>query len=249
MKRKSEARRTERQKKGSLADLAVDKGTLERYQQTLWNFFHFLDEFGKTLPSTTWGLDEEPSSYVEELWAAGHGLSQAQYTLASVHHFVPQLRGRISGAWRKLKTWRRHEVPRRAPPIPPIVVRGIAGLARIQGRLDVSVGILIGFQCMLRGGEILRLKICDCIHFHDTVVLNLGFTKAGLRKGSQEQVTITDKSLASLLKCFSRNRSSTATLVSLSPCNFRKYFFAPFVVFRSRSRRVHCAFSETWWRH
>ena len=56
------------------------------------------------------------------------------------------------------------------------------------------------------------------------MVLNLGFTKAGLRKGAQEQVTITDKSLASLLKFFSRDRSSTATLVSLSPCNFRKYF-------------------------
>ena len=169
-------------------------------------------------------MDEELSSYVEELWAAGDGLSQAEYTLASVHHFVPQLRGRIPGAWRKLKTWRRHELPRRAPPIPPIVVRGIAGLARIQGRLDVSVGILIGFHCMLRGGEVLRLRICDCIHFRDTVVLNLGFTKAGLRKGAQEQVTITDKSLASLLKFFSRDRSSTATLVSLSPCNFRKYF-------------------------
>ena len=77
---------------------------------------------------------------------------------------------------------------------------------------------------MLRGSEVLRLRICDCIHFRDTVVLNLGFTKAGLRKCAQEQVTITDKSLASLLKFFSRDRSSTATLVSLSPCNFRKYF-------------------------
>ena len=74
IKRKSEARRTERQKKGSLTDLAVDTGILERYEQTMWNFFHFLNEFGKTLPCTAWGLDEELSSYVEELWAAGDGL-------------------------------------------------------------------------------------------------------------------------------------------------------------------------------
>ena len=157
IKRKSEARRTERQKRGSLTDWAVDTGTLERYQQTMWNFFHFLDEFGKTLP-TAWGLDEELSSYVEELWAAGDGLSQAEYTLASVHHFVPQLRGRIPGAWRKLKTWRRHELPRRAPPIPPIVVSGIAGLARIQGRLDVSVGILIGVSLHASGQRSLEVE-------------------------------------------------------------------------------------------
>ena len=79
-KRKSEARRTERRKKGSLTDFAVDTGTLERYQQTMWIFFHFLDEFGKTLPCTACRLDEELSSYVEELWAAGDGLSQAEYT-------------------------------------------------------------------------------------------------------------------------------------------------------------------------
>ena len=43
VKRRTEARRTERQRRGSLADLAVEAVTLERYQQTLWNFFHYLD--------------------------------------------------------------------------------------------------------------------------------------------------------------------------------------------------------------
>ena len=101
-----------------------------------------------------WRLDEELSDYVEELWANGDGLAQAQCTLGALHHFAPQLRGRISGAWKKLKTWRRHEMHRRAPPIPPALLRGIAGLAWVQGRLDVALGILIGFHCMLRGGEV-----------------------------------------------------------------------------------------------
>ena len=57
-----------------------------------------------------------------------------------------QLHGRIPGAWKKWKTWRRHEMPRRAPPIPPAVVRGTAGLAWVQGRLDVAFCILIGFS-------------------------------------------------------------------------------------------------------
>ena len=161
VKRRTEARRTERQRRGSLADLAVEAVTLERYQQTLWNFFHYLDVFGKPLPCTVWRLDEELSEYVEELWAAGDGLAQAQCTLGALHHFAPQLRGRIPGAWKKLKTWRRHEMPRRAPPIPPAVFRGIAGLAWVQGRLDVALGILIGFHCMLRrrsvGAQVLRL--------------------------------------------------------------------------------------------
>ena len=150
------------------------------------------------MPCTVWRLDEELSEYVEELWAAGDGLAQAECTLGAVHHSAPQLRGRIPGAWKKLKTWRRHEMPQRAPPIPPAVVRGIAGLARVQGRLDVALGILIGFHCRLRGGEVLGLKFCDCMHFGDTVVLDLRFTKTRSRKGAREQVTITDRSLATL---------------------------------------------------
>ena len=48
VKRRSEARRTERQRRGSLADLAVEAVTLGRYQQTLWNFFRYLGRFSQT---------------------------------------------------------------------------------------------------------------------------------------------------------------------------------------------------------
>ena len=115
-------------------------------------------------------------------------------------------------------------MPRRAPPILPAVVRGIAGLAWVQRRLDVALGVLIGFHCMLRGGEVLGLRFCDCMHFGDTVVLDLGFTKTGSRKGAREQVTITDRSFASLLRYFCREWESTERLVCMTPCNFRKYF-------------------------
>ena len=161
---------------------------------------------------------------MEELWAAGDGVAQAQCTLGALHHFAPQLRGRIPGAWKKLKNWRRHEMPRRAPAIPPAMVRGVAGLAWVQGRLDVALGVLIGFHCMLRGRRSVGLRFCDCMHFSDTVVLDLGITKTGSRKGAREQVTITDSSLASLLRYFCRECESRERLVCMSPCNFRRYY-------------------------
>ena len=97
-------------------------------------------------------------------------------------------------------------------------------LAWVQGRLDVALGVLIGFHYMLRGGEVLGLRFCDCTHFSDTVVLDLGFTKSGSRKGVREQVTITDSSLASLLRYFCRECKSSERLVCMSPCNFRRYY-------------------------
>ena len=71
---------------------------------------------------------------------------------------------------------------RRASPVPPAVVRGIAGLTWVQGRLDVALGILIGFHCMLRDCEVLRLRFCDCMHFGDTIVLDLVCSRQGQEK-------------------------------------------------------------------
>ena len=104
------------------------------------------------------------------------------------------------------------------------MVRGIAGLAWVQGRLDVALDILIGFHCMLRGCEVLRLRFCDCMHFGGTIVLDPGFTKTGSRKGTREQATVTDSSLTNLFRYFCRDCISSEDLVCMSPCNFRKYF-------------------------
>ena len=61
VKKRSEARRTERQRRGSSAELAVEVVTLGRYQQTLWNFFRYLDDLRKPMPCTVWHLDDELS--------------------------------------------------------------------------------------------------------------------------------------------------------------------------------------------
>ena len=103
VKRRTEARRTERQRRGSLADLAVEAVTMGRYQQTLRNFFRYLDDFRKPMHCTVWHWDDELSQHVKELWAVGDGLVQAEYTLAALHHFAPQLLGRIPGAWKKVE--------------------------------------------------------------------------------------------------------------------------------------------------
>ena len=80
------------------------------------------------------------------------------------------------------------------------------------------------FHCMLRDCEVLRLRFGDCMHFGGTIVLDLGVTKRGSRKGTREQVTITDSSLTNLFRYFCRECSSSEHLVCMSPCNFRKYF-------------------------
>ena len=151
-------------------------------------------------------------------------IGHAEIILAAFHHFAPQLIGRLPGAWRRVGAWRRHELPHRAPPMPPAVVRGLAGLAVVQGRADVALALLISFHGMLRGAEICALRLRDIMHCGDSAVLNLGLTKGGVRKGVSEQVTITDATLARWLQKFAAKRNCQSMLLNLSSSSYRLYF-------------------------
>ena len=218
------ARGRERQKKGTLANLAVLPSTLNKYRQAMWAFSNHLDSFDLDIPGTNWALDDAVCAYVEDLWADGEHLGHAEIILAAFHHFALQLIGRLPGAWRRVGAWRRNELPHRAPPMPPAVVRGLAGLAVIQGRADVALALLISFHGMLRGAEVCALRLGDIMHCGDSAVLNLGLTKIGVRKGVSEQVTITDATLARWLQKIAAKRNCQSKLLNLSSSSYRLYF-------------------------
>ena len=133
--------------------MAVSVATRGRYHNAVWRWFAWIERLGGDLPATTWELDESLCEFLDELWSAGDGLTQGEMTIAGLQHLAPQLVGKLPGPWRRLKTWGRNELPRRAPPLVPKIVRGMAGLARAQGRMDMCLALLVGFHCMLRGAK------------------------------------------------------------------------------------------------
>ena len=109
-------------------------------------------------------------------------------------------------------------MPRRAPPIPPAVVRGIAGLAWVQGRLDVALGVLIGFHCML------------C-----TLVIQWCWTSVSPRQDHQS---------ASVFLSWMRVYKAFGVYVSMQ---FPEILFAPAFFLQFRRRSIHLAFPEARW--
>ena len=231
-----------RKQLGTLKDLTVLPTTKARYAKAREAFYSYLKEHNVFLPTQASLLDGVVSDYLEHLWAAGHGRTDASNTLAALQDAQPQLKGKLLQSWRLLKTWITHEVPNRAPPFPIDVLHAMVGYALFKQKAKLALSFLLGFHGLLRTGELLLLKRC-----HISVqspkgpaVISLGWTKGGKRQGAAESVTIYMEDICRRLFQWCQHSTSNASLTGpahvwrkefasvLSALNFAEWDFRPY---------------------
>ena len=81
------------------------------------------------------------------------------------------------------------------------MVIAIAGAAILRQDQEAAVGYMVARQTLLRTGELLQLRVMDIV-FADALrsaVLNLGLTKGGARRGTEESVILDDPQVTMLL--------------------------------------------------
>jgi len=185
-------RQQQRRQLGRLTDLRLRPRTLERYRQSVRMLARWLENQGLAFADSYEGLDRQLMEFIEHLWDTGESRSVGNYTLAAVQHFL-NVRARFVGAWSLISAWQRMELPVRTPPLPVLVLTGLAGWALQHGRLDFTACLLVGFAGFLRTGEILSLTR-DLVIFdgQNSAVLVLPQTKMSERRGGPERVPITD---------------------------------------------------------
>ena len=87
-------------------------------------------------------------------------------------HLVPSLRGRLATAWENLRVWEERRQARLRPPIPVPIWCFMIGLARGHAKVTsnekrqkewwmVALFLELGVLCLLRPGELLRLRGTD----------------------------------------------------------------------------------------
>ena len=195
--RTKEGRKKVRKQLGSLRSLTVQPITKVRYQAGLDQFFLYLDKENLKLPSKRERMDSLVSDYLEHLWSEGEGRACASHFLAALQDFDPQLRGKLPGSWRLMRTWTSNEIPVRAPPLTEGVLRAMVGWAIFHKHFSFGLSLLVGFHSLLRTGELLNLQAWQ-IHMLsavDPAVINLGLTKSGKRQGASESVTLSEQSV------------------------------------------------------
>ena len=217
-------RRRERQKIGRLSDQKISPTTKQRYEQSLKDLAAFQNVTVDALLQDQ-NLEDILSNFIEQLWEDGETKTFGSYAIAAVQHFRPQLKGRLTQAWKLMALWNKLEQPRRATPLDPSLLLAFAGVFCKWQWLDLAALIIVGFCGLLRTGEMFAIKRCHVVLSRRDTQPSLVFlydtktTKRNLLNA--EKVLITEKCAQSCLRFLCRNKGPQDPLVAVSPAKFR----------------------------
>ena len=216
-------RRQSRSVLGSLRDRQVSQATLVRYRQAVAQFFDWMQAHGHSVPDTTVGFDNMLASYAECLWQEGESRGLLASALCGLTLEVRSLHGRLKAAWHMHATWLKLEPSRRAPPLTPRLAQAFAGGFLLRGDVRTAGMIMLGFHCLMRNCEFMKLRIMDISIFPGGQgQLRLLHTKIGQRLGITEQVSVTDPWILEWLPAFLKAFPHTGRCMQLTDGQFRR---------------------------
>lgn len=145
-------------------------------------------------------LDELCCDWVNRMWKHGEPLLVVGDGLSALHFFQPFTKRHIPHAWKLFATWRKIEVPSRAPPLTQQLVRSMAAYELEHGNVQMATLLVLGFHALLRTGEILSLRAADILLGADAAVVRLRSTKTSARHSADDAVSITDEIVLELVR-------------------------------------------------
>ena len=185
--RKTKAQRKEARARISLEDAGLTEATRARYASALFLLLPVLETVQHMQ-----GLDYAISDWVEAMFKAGEPQHLISDALCGLHWREPWTKRLLPNAWRLFHIWRKVEIASRAPPLTSALVRSMAFYCIEHQDLQMAAALLVGFYGLLRTGEILNLRLCDCLLKNGHCIISLLETKTGKRKGIAEMVHISD---------------------------------------------------------
>ena len=118
--------------------------------------------------------DRVLGQYVIDQHSIGSGaaMSRVKHGLLGCQHLAPQLRGKLCTPWENMRVWQEQKTSKLRPPLPVPVWVLMVGLARGRGIVSdvkvkqkewffMAVLLELGLLCMLRPGELMKLKHSD----------------------------------------------------------------------------------------
>ena len=220
-----EQRKTERKKIGKLRNQVISSKTEERYSQCFRAFcrFHNLPQSFAVPDGQV--FDDMVSEYIESLWEDGEVKSLANYTLAAVQFYKPQVKHALPWSWKLVKVWNTLEFPQRATPLSPELLMSLAGQCFTWRQHEMGWLLVVGFTLFLRTGELLTLRVQDIILRGSSGVVYLAPSKGAKRQFLPlERVEISEAITVQALKALIRKKQPGDPLWSQSRPQFMQYW-------------------------
>ena len=223
-------RRDQRALLGRLRDRIINSKTQLQYERAVTRFFAFhRARRASPMCTNSWfdplHLDLALCSFIESLWDEGDSKNETIDCVSGVLHYLPQLKGKVPGSKRLLVAWGQVRIAGRASPLNTFFLAALAGKAVALNDRRLAVSLLLGFHCMLRTGELLKIRKMDLslMERHSRGIVVLHEIKSGQRTASSETVVIFDACLVRMLAIVCRDLALAEFLVVLSAA-FRAKF-------------------------
>ena len=221
--KKTEAERKQARKDICLADAGLTATTQARYSTALFLLLPVLEAL-----QTPEALDMAVSDWIEWMFSKGEPQHLISDALCGLQWWEPWTKRRLPNAWRLFHVWRKIEVVARAPPLTSLLVRSMVAYCLAHSDIQMAAALLIGFYGLLRTGEILNLRLSECLIKGSHCILSLADTKSGKRKGTTEMVHLSDPLTLEVLRTLKEIRVAQNCPASLVWTNtadqFRRRF-------------------------
>ena len=218
---RSERRRL-RRRLGRLELNLVRRHTVERYATHFTAFMDYVQQLLGELPRSPTEYDALLSEYLEVLWDLGEPKSAATYSVAALQFYLPQLKKHLPRSWKLKAIWDRLELPCQSIPLSLEMLFSFVGYFINRRDNIMAWACILGFNGLLRTGELLSLLNSHCSWTPQGLVLHLTDTKGAQRRLIQEEsVIICDELTLGVVKLLSQNRKPGDYLVGISAATFR----------------------------
>src|SRR6185437_1337233 len=198
----------------SLMGQALAPTTHSKYTKALTRFEAFCDDQGFEVHRNR-DVDRILTLYVQHLHDSGGSMDLAKNTIYAVQHRAPWLAHSLGAAKLALRGWHRTHPSNSHPPLTWELTCLMAVWMAIRGQHHAALAMLVGFDCYLRIGELLSLKVQDVAVSNDPrlgsayrgVLLRLAHTKTG----RNQAVTVEDSAVADMLTSHIQARGPSRT--------------------------------------
>lgn len=168
---------------------ALKPDTRKRYDNAVRDFLQWTKDNDDDAP-TIEELDDLLMDYIHELYEQGHGKAKAINTLYGILSYFPSYKQHLAGSARAVKNYAKLAKGKSYPPLSWQLTMIIALQMARRGSLDMAVATLLGFDCLLRIGELTNICANDVADSaddrisreHKGMLIRLRRTKTGDNK-------------------------------------------------------------------
>jgi len=181
---------------------ALAPSTHSKYSKALALFEAYCDQLGLVVHSDR-DVDRHLVHFIQHLYDTGKPQDLAKNAVYGVQHHCPWLAHQLGASKLALRGWKRLKPSVSHPPLTWEITCLLATWMAMRAQHDAALAMLVGFDCYLRIGELLSLRLMDVAVSDDSrlgsayrgVLLRLAKTKTG----TNQAVTVQDPVVARLL--------------------------------------------------